>query len=123
LQSRETQEIHNLALYSVVQYGLPATLLFFAFFFRLFRRAIRAAREGAQPGRSVLVAIGASLSANVLLYGSTTMLIDSVQTTTWLLFWAGIASYLIAYAAARDRESSPALTARPMLFPENGKLA
>src|SRR5208282_6886476 len=67
LQSRETQEIHNLALYSIVQFGLPATLLFFAFFFRLFLRAIRAARELAQPGRSVLVAIGASLGANVLL--------------------------------------------------------
>jgi len=123
LQSRETQEIHNLALYSIVQYGLPATLLFFAFFFRLFLRAIRAARGAAQAARSVLVAIVASLGANVLLYGSTTMLIDSVQTTTWLLFWAGIASYLSAYAVAQGRESSPAFVARPMLFPENGKLA
>lgn len=33
VQSRETQEIHNLALYSIVQYGLPATILFFSFSF------------------------------------------------------------------------------------------
>ena len=45
VQSRETQEIHNLALYSIVQFGLPATVVFFAFFIRLFRRAFRG-RQG-----------------------------------------------------------------------------
>jgi O-antigen ligase len=122
LQSRETQEIHNLALYSVIQFGLPATTLFFAFFIRFFRRAFRAARGTTGVERSVIVAIGASIGANVFLYGSTTMLIDSVQTTIWLLFWAGIASYLIAYAPAEVRKSSPAFVLQPMVLPENGKL-
>jgi hypothetical protein len=123
LQSRETQEIHNLALYSVVQFGLPATTFFFAFFMRFFHRAFRAAHGITGLERSVLVAIVASIGANLLLYGSTTMLIDSVQTTTWLLFWAGIASYLIAYAPAKTRESSPALVPQPMVLPQNGRLA
>ncbi len=122
LQSRETQEIHNLALYSVIQFGLPATALFFAFFIRFLVKAFRAARQITGIERSVIVAIRASIGANVFLYGSTTMLIDSVQTTIFLLFWAGIASYLIAYASAEVRGSSPAFVPQPMLLPENGKL-
>jgi hypothetical protein len=122
LQSRETQEIHNLALYSVIQFGLPATALFFAFFIRFFRRAFRVAKRITGVERSVIVAIAASIGANVFLYGSTTMLIDSVQTTIWLLFWAAIASYLMAYAPAEVRESSPAFVPQPMLLSENGRL-
>jgi hypothetical protein len=123
LQSRETQEIHNLGLYSIVQFGLPATVVFFAFFVRLFRRAFRAARQVTGLERSVLVAIAASIGANVFLYGSTTMLIDSVQTTIWLLFWAGIASYLIAYASAKAAESSPAFVLRPAMVTQQANLS
>lgn len=122
LQSRETQEIHNLGLYSIVQYGLPATALFFAFFIRFFCRAIRAANVLTGLERSVLVAIVASIAGNVFLYGSTTMLIDSVQTSIWLLFWTGIASYLIAYATAEVRDSSPVFVPRSAMLPEHGKL-
>ena len=122
-QSRETQEIHNVALYSIVQYGLPATVLFFAFFIRFFLRAFRAAKEVKGLERSVLLAIVASIGANVFLYGSTTMLIDSIQTTTWLLFWVGIASYLIAYAPTKARESSGAFVPRPAILPQQGNLA
>jgi hypothetical protein len=121
LQSRETQEIHNLALYSIVQYGLPATMLFFAFFIRFFGRAIRALKVITGIQRSVLVAIVAPIAANVFLYGSTTMLIDSVQTSIWLLFWTGIGSYLIAYAAAEVRDSSPAFVPRSAMLPIHGK--
>jgi O-antigen ligase len=106
LQSRETQEIHNLALYSIVQFGLPATVVFFTFFLRFFRRVFQAAKGVTGLERSVIVAIVASIGANLFLYGSTTMLIDSVQTSIWLLFWAGIASYLVAYAPADTSESS-----------------
>src|SRR5208282_853393 len=123
LQSRETQEIHNLALYSIVQFGLPATVLFFAFFIRLFLRAFRAAKGVTGLERSVLVAIVTSIGANVFLYGSTTMLIDSVQTTIWLLFWAGIAGYLIAYAPAKASEPSRAFVPRPSMLPQQGNLA
>jgi hypothetical protein len=121
LQSRESQEIHNLALYSIVQFGLPATFVFFTFFIRFFRRVIRSARAVTGLERNVLVAIVASIGANVFLYGSTTMLIDSVQTTIWLLFWAGIASYLVAYVPAAVRESSSVLVPRPILLPGNEK--
>jgi hypothetical protein len=123
LQSRETQEIHNVALYSIVQYGLPATVLFFAFFIRFFLRAFLAAKEVKGLERSVLLAIVASIGANVFLYGSTTMLIDSVQTTNWLLFWVGIASYLIAYAPTEAMESSGARVPRPAMLPQQGNLA
>jgi O-antigen ligase len=123
LQSRETQEIHNLGLYSIVQFGLPATVVFFAFFIRFFRRAFRAARQVAGLERSVLVAIAASIGANVFLYGSTTMLIDSVQTTIWLLFWAGIASYLIAYASDNSGDLSPAVVLRPAMVTQQGNLS
>src|SRR5580704_17841756 len=123
LQSRETQEIHNLGLYSIVQFGLPATVVFFAFFVRLFRRAFRASRQVTGLERSVLVAIATSIGANVFLYGSTTMLIDSVQTTIWLLFWAGIASYLIAYASAKAAESSPAFVLRPAMVTQQANLS
>jgi hypothetical protein len=123
LQSRETQEIHNLVLYSIVQFGLPAAVVFFAFFIRLFRRAFRAAMELKGLERSVLVAIAASIGANVFLYGATTMLIDSVQTTIWLLFWAGIASYLIAFASAEAREPSRALVALPAMLQQQANLS
>ena len=123
LQSRETQEIHNLGLYSIVQFGLPATLVFFAFFIRLFRRAFYAAMEVKGLERSVLVAIAASIGANVFLYGATTMLIDSVQTAIWLLFWAGIASYLIAYASAKPTDSSSTFGLRHAMLPQQGNLS
>jgi O-antigen ligase len=101
-QSRETQEIHNLALYSLVHYGLPATTLLFAFFIRFFRRAVKAARSMRGPERNVLVAICASIAANVFLYGATTMLIDSVQTSIWLLFWVGVGGYLIEFQQCKS---------------------
>jgi hypothetical protein len=121
-QSRETQEIHNLALYSIVQFGLPATVLFFAFFFRLFRRAVLAAKAVGGLERTVLVAIVSSIAANVFLYGSTTMLIDSVQTSIWLLFWAGIASYLVAFAPARVSDPGPAFLSPHEMLTEQGRL-
>ncbi|MGB6596681.1 MAG: O-antigen ligase family protein [Candidatus Acidiferrum sp.] len=122
LQSRETQEIHNLVLYSIVQFGLPATALFFAFFIRFFLRVFRAVKTITGVERSVLVAIAASIAANIFLYGSTTMLIDSVQTSIWLLFWTGVASYLMAYATAEVRISSPAFVPRTVMLPEHGSL-
>ena len=73
--------------------------------------------------RSVLVAIAASIGANVFLYGSTTMLIDSVQTTIWLLFWAGIASYLIAFGSARASAPSRDFVALPAMLQQQGDLA
>ena len=97
MQSRETQEIHNLFLYGVVHFGLLATLLFFAFFIRFFRRAMVAASSIAGPMRNVLMAICVSICVNVFLYGASTMLIDSVQTSIWLLFWVGIGVYLIEF--------------------------
>jgi len=122
LQSRETQEIHNLALYSIVQFGLPVTLLYFAFFIRLFRRAIPAVKALTGVERSTLVAIVASVGANVFVYGSTTMLIDSVQTSIWLLFWSGIATYLIDFAPARASAPAPAFVPSHAMFPEQGRL-
>jgi O-Antigen ligase len=101
-QSRETQEIHNLALYSLVHYGLPATILLLAFFIRFFRRAMAAARSMRGPERNVLVAICASIAANVFLYGATTMLIDSVQASIWLLFWVGMGGYLIEFQQCKN---------------------
>jgi O-Antigen ligase len=95
-QSRETQEIHNLALYSVVHYGLPATIVLFAFFLLFFQRAVKAARNMHGPERNVLIAVCASVTASVFLYGATTMVIDSVQTSIWMLFWVGMGGYLIA---------------------------
>jgi hypothetical protein len=123
MQSREIQEIHNIVLYSIVQFGLPATVLFFTFFIRFFRRAFRAVKEVRGIERSVLVAILASIGANLFLYGSTTMLIDSVQTTTWLLFWAGIASYLIAYSHVETKDPSPVPVQRTAMLPQEGNLA
>jgi len=101
-QSRETQEIHNLALYSLVHYGLPATILLFAFFIRFFRRAMAAARNMQGPERNALVTICTSIAANVFLYGASTMLIDSVQTSIWLLFWVGMGSYLIEFQQCKS---------------------
>jgi hypothetical protein len=113
-QSREGQEIHNLALYSVVHYGLPATILLFAFFVRFFRRAVTAARAMHGSERNVLVATCASISATFFLYGTTTMVIDSVQTSIWLLFWVGMGGYLIEFqkrapAAGLERSTLPAI--------------
>jgi hypothetical protein len=107
-QSRETQEIHNLALYSIVHFGLPATVLFFAFFLRLLRRAFRAVRSATGIERSVLVAVITSITANVFVYGSSTMVIDSVQTGVWLMFWAGMAAYLCSSLTVEQRAAAPA---------------
>jgi hypothetical protein len=113
-QSRETQEIHNLALYSVVHYGLPATILLFAFFVRFFRRAVTAARAMHGSERNVLVATCASITATFFLYGTTTMVIDSVQTSIWLFFWVGMGGYLIEFqkqapAGRPERSTLPAI--------------
>ena len=97
LQSKEPQEIHNLFLYSVVQFGLPATLLLYTFFIRLLWLALSIAKRASGPHRDVLAAVTVSLGCNIFLYGATTMLIDSVQTTIWLLFWTGIAAHLALF--------------------------
>lgn len=120
-QSHETQEIHNLALYSVVQFGLPATALFFAFFIRWIRRTMRAARAARGLDRTILVSIIASVAANVFLYGSTTMLIDSVQTSIWLMFWVGVAQCLAACVAAEVEQASAGHL--PGLLPARGEAA
>jgi O-Antigen ligase len=120
LQSKQTQEIHNLALYSIVQFGLPVTALFFAFFVGLIRRAWRAARVAHGIDRSLLIAIVASISANVFIYGASTMLIDSVQTSLWLLFWAGIANYLVGFASTENLPETFSRTAQHTLFPAYG---
>lgn len=122
VQSRETQEIHNLALYSIVQYGLPATILFFSFFLRFLLRAVRAVPALSGVARSVLAAVVASVAANVFLYGSTTMLIDSVQTSTWLLFWTGIAMYLIAYAPSAATSPSRSFLSQAAVAAGHGGL-
>jgi len=101
-QSRETQEIHNLALYSVVHYGLPATILLFAFFIRLFRRAVATARSMQGLERNILIATCASITATFILYGATTMVIDSIQTSIWLMFWVGVSEYLIGFQQCKS---------------------
>jgi hypothetical protein len=113
-QSREGQEIHNLALYSVVHFGLPVTILLFAFFIRFFRRAVAAGRSMQGTERSVLIATCASIIATFFLYGATTMVIDSVQTSIWLLFWVGIGGYLIEFQKCKnitrpERSALPAI--------------
>jgi hypothetical protein len=101
-QSRETQEIHNLALYSVVHYGLPTTILLFAFFIRLFRRAVATARSMQGLERNILIATCASITATFILYGATTMVIDSIQTSIWLMFWVGVSEYLIGFQQCKS---------------------
>jgi hypothetical protein len=123
LLSKQTQEIHNLALYSIVQFGLPATALFFAYFIRFFRRAMRAVRSAAGIERNVLVAVVVSIAANVFVYGSTTMLIDSVQTSIWLLFWVGVATYLMAFQKDKSEERSGAQVTSSVIAPAQGEFA
>jgi hypothetical protein len=122
-QSRETQEIHNLALYSLVHYGLPATILLFAFFIRFFRRAMAAARSMQGPERNVLVATCASITASVILYGATTMVIDSVQTTIWLLFWVGMGGYLIEYQQRKSAGRLESFSSSAIALPARGEPA
>lgn len=120
LQSKETQEIHNLALYSIVQFGLPATLLFFAFVIRWIRRVLQAARAASGLDRTLLVSIVASVAANVFLYGSSTMLIDSVQTSVWLMFWIAVAHGLAAHINAAVKSPTPAFVHHSALLPAPG---
>jgi hypothetical protein len=115
-QSRETQEIHNLALYSIVHFGLPVAALFFSFFLRLIWRSYRAIRTAIGIDRGVLVALITSIAANVFLYGSTTMVIDSVQTAVWLMFWAGVATHLSGLLTLEQRTT----TGSPVLLPAYG---
>jgi O-antigen ligase len=122
VQSKETQEIHNLALYSIIQYGLPATALFFTFFVRFLLRALHAVKTLTGLRRSVLAAITASIAANVFLYGSSTMLIDSVQTSIWLLFWAGIGAYFIAHSTSAIEVRPQAFEPKPVMVSGLSKL-
>jgi O-antigen ligase len=123
MQSKETQEIHNLFLYCVVHYGLPATLLFFAFFIRFFRRSMVAARSARPLERNILVAIFVSVTANVFFYGATTMLVDSVQTSIWLLFWVGIGAYLIEFQNCEFKIQARGNVPRPAILRVHGDLA
>jgi O-antigen ligase len=122
-QTGEAQEIHNLALYSVVQYGLPATIFLFAFFIRFFRRAVAAARSMQGADRSVLVATCASIAASVFLYGATTMVIDSVQTSIWLMFWVGMGDYLIEFQQRKSTGGLERVASFAVAFPARGEPA
>ena len=119
-QTHAPQEIHNVALYLIVQFGLPATVIFFAFFMRFFRRVALAAASVRGLERNVLVAIAVSIGVNVFLYGSTTMLVDSVQTSIWLLFWVGVGGYLLAHSKAEVRCAFRPGVPQPAISPEQG---
>lgn len=123
LQSRKFQEIHNLALYSIVQFGLPVTVLFFTFFARIVFRAFRAARAADGLRRALLSSIVISIAANVFLYGMSTMLIDSVQTSLWFMFWAGIAHYLTLRLEAGDHASAYAADSVPGVLSPQSEMA
>jgi hypothetical protein len=122
-QTGEAQEIHNLALYSVVQFGLPATIFLFAFFIRFFRRAVVAARSMQGTDRSVLIATCASIGASVVLYGATTMVIDSVQTSIWLLFWVGMGDYLIEFQQCKSTGGLERVASFAVALPPRGEPA
>ena len=104
-QFRQEQEIHNLMLYAIVKYGLLATLCFYCIVGFALWRAVRAVKTSVGPERDILLSLTVSLSANVFLCGLSTMIIDSVQTTIWLLFWLGITIHLTTWLDFQKAEA------------------
>jgi hypothetical protein len=52
--------------------------------------------------RNILIATCASITATFILYGATTMVIDSIQTSIWLMFWVGVSEYLIGFQQCKS---------------------
>jgi O-antigen ligase len=95
------QLIHNLFLYLILQFGLPAAAAWTALIVVELGRArnVRHLENGLIRNIGTAVLVG--LSATVFFYSQTAPLIDSVQAGLWLFFWLGICQHL----AGHDQET------------------
>ncbi|MSR05494.1 MAG: hypothetical protein EXR93_00270 [Gemmatimonadetes bacterium] len=103
------QPVHNVLLYGVVQYGLPATLAWLGLVLLTLARGARtlASRDAVPRALSLGTAIGVGLTA--LVYAQTTSFIDNVQAGATLAFWMGVVWQL--GRAAQPLEAAPRSTA------------
>jgi len=90
----QPQDVHSMVLYCILQFGMPATLVFLGLITRWVVRCWRAAKTANGLSKKVLLAMLVPVAANIFLYGQTTMLFDSVQISMLLFFWLGVTSCL-----------------------------
>ncbi len=85
-----TQLPHNLVLYLVIQYGVPAALAWAGLVLVGVRRTFGALQATDPALRSIALAIFAGSAATVFMYAQTTSFIDTVQTGAWFFFWLAL---------------------------------
>jgi len=84
------QNVHNLALYIVAQFGVVATVLWFFLVILELRRLFEAGTVKDRELKPLGVALSGGLVATVFLYAQTTPFADQVQALLWLFFWLGL---------------------------------
>lgn len=104
--------VHNILLYSTLEYGLLATAALIAFFVLALKRSLAVVNSVNGQSRYLAAGLFAGLVSEVLIYAQTAPHIDSVQSNLCLFFWIGVVTYLFldAVRAAKDvvaRETCP----------------
>lgn len=84
------QVVHNIYLYSILQFGLIATFGWLLLVGSTLLSIIKLARSKTPVAKAFGLAIFCSLTCIILLYAQTTTLLDSIQSSMCLFFWLGI---------------------------------
>ncbi len=95
----QPQLIHNLPLYTILQFGLLATLswlLLVVIELRYILRSIIHSKN--QEVKFLGSALFGGIAATVFLYAQTTSFVDSVQSSLWLFFWIGMGIHLYRFS-------------------------
>jgi O-antigen ligase len=117
-QYMQDQAIHNIELYTIVQFGIGAALSLLAFFVVSLRKCYLAAKFAVGEDRDLVLAIFAGVSGMLILMAQTTSFLDSIQNSMWLLFWLGAGTYLHTFQLQKllpVRRPLPSQVFRPEL--------
>jgi hypothetical protein len=98
----QVQMVHNLALYGLIRFGLPATVALYVIYSRILGRLKAGVDLASRENRDFQLLLFAGLALVILLYGQTATVIDNIQNTMWLSFWFGVGYYHCESRQERD---------------------
>lgn len=98
----QVQLVHNLELYSIIRFGLLSTLVLFALYYCILKRLKISVDDAERGDRDFRLILFAGVALMILLYGQTATLIDNIQNTMSLSFWAGVGYYHHEYTQGFD---------------------
>lgn len=97
LRYNQSQLIHNLPFYMILQFGIVATLSWLLLMISKLYKIFQASRSEDEETRILSLSLFGGLFSTIFVYGQTTSFVDSVQSSLWMLFWMGTGTYLYRF--------------------------